>query len=331
MWQVIKKIRKIFSSRFRVFVLATIFVPMVMTVVFFLWITPEGLPLFGDPSSYFRKIHGSIIDERTQVTSHRNEGFIDESVHLTSSSGLQVRFNIRRPAHQKPCPAVMLLVGYRTGRNATSLIDYQDNVVYVALDYPFEGDISVKGLKAVLLLPKIRKALFDTIPATMLVNDYLQTQAYIQKDRMELIGVSLGAPLACVAGAMDHRFSRVWVIEGGGKLFEMFFHLLKKRIPNKTLRYPSALLTTLIVSPLIPEKWVGRISPRNVIMVNASQDKTIPRICMESLFSSAREPKELIWVETDHVNPRRPEKILPLIQLVQTRINPPLFSPEGTP
>ena len=322
MLQVKKTIRKFFSSRIRLFVLATIFLPMVLTFVFFLWITPEGLPLFGDPTSYFRKTHGRIIDERTQVTGHRYDGYIDESVHLTSSNGLQVRFNIRRPAHERPCPAVMLLVGYRTGRNATSLIDYQDNVIFVALDYPFEGDTGIKGLKSVLLLPKIRKALFDTIPATMLVNDYLQTQAYIQKDRIELIGVSLGAPLACVAGAMDHRFSRVWVIEGGGKIFEMFFHLLKKSVPNKALRYPAALLTTLIVSPLVPEKWVGRISPRNVIMVNASLDETIPRICMEALFSSAREPKELIWVETDHVNPRRPENILPLIQLVQTRINP---------
>jgi hypothetical protein len=38
-------------------------------------------------------------------------------------------------------------------------------------------------------------------------------------------------------------------------------------------------------------------------MINGNEDQSIPRECVEALYSRAREPRKLIWLETGHVAP----------------------------
>ncbi len=292
----------------------------IIFLILFLWLTPEGLPLFGDPTAYFLRKQGRPAFTSVSPVPGETD-YLVEYIDLTSTSGLEVSFAVKRPTGRvRRLPVFVLIGGHRTGRKAVHLIRDAGATVIVALDYPFEENPRMKGFEAFKSLPQIRMALYDVPPAAMLVMDYLSTQPYVDPDRIELVGISLGAPLACIAGALDDRFSRVWAIEGGGDLYRLFQHNLSSKLPSKLTRTPAACIATLLVHSLAPEKWVHRIAPRPFIMVNAEMDERIPAPCSELLFSQAKEPKEMILISDTHVHPKRQEAVQNLVRLVLKRM-----------
>ncbi len=287
-----------------------------------LWLRPEGLPLFASPEAWMLGRHGHPLG----VTSAEPEAVADgTSIHdlqLTSDSGLVVDFMLRSPsAPAQALPLIVLVGGYRTGRGAVRLISDSQTFFVAAIDYPFDGDIRIKGTGPVLrALPRMRLALYEVIPALMLVLDHLLATYPIDPARVELVGVSLGAPLVCVAGALDQRFKRVWAIEGGGDLLTIFDHNLKAKAPNPILRFAASHFATRIVATLAPEDWVGRIAPRPFIMVEAVRDERIPAQCSELLFQSSREPRERINIPGGHLDIKKEGAVDELVRIVQNRL-----------
>jgi fermentation-respiration switch protein FrsA (DUF1100 family) len=96
---------------------------------------------------------------------------------------------------------------------------------------------------------------------------------------------------------------------------------MRREIPFGPLRVVAAGIANLIIDGprLDPVKWVGEISPRPFVMVNASDDERLPRRSIESLFASAREPKELVWMEGMHIHADR-ETISRLLAIVMARM-----------
>ena len=71
---------------------------------------------------------------------------------------------------------------------------------------------------------------------------------------------------------------------------------------------------------LKPENWVGRISPRPVILINARHDEMLPQASIERLHRAAREPVEHIWMEGKHIKPYRRDIVSRLATDVLSRI-----------
>jgi len=69
-----------------------------------------------------------------------------------------------------------------------------------------------------------------------------------------------------------------------------------------------------------PEQWVGRISPRPVIIINARQDPSFPASSIEALHKAANEPYEIIWTEGTHIMPGRVEIVESISSLVLERV-----------
>jgi hypothetical protein len=51
-----------------------------------------------------------------------------------------------------------------------------------------------------------------------------------------------------------------------------------------------------------PARYVHRIAPRPVLFVNATRDETIPRASTEALYAAARDPKEIAWFDSGHLD-----------------------------
>ena len=169
-------------------------------------------------------------------------------------------------------------------------------------------------------MPAIRRALLDTPSAVMLALDYLLMQPDVDPARVEAIGVSLGAPFVVVAGALDRRISRVWVIHGSGESFTPLEHNMRRKIPFPASVAVAGLANVLIAGPrLAPEHWVGRIAPREFVMINALDDERLPRASVEKLYASAREPKSITWMPGRHVR-ARPEIVRELVDMVLARV-----------
>lgn len=278
--------------------------------------------LLRDPEPYFHARHSTLVDVDTSAW--RLDGAVlEQDVTLRAASGLAVRLTVRRPTDtdDTPRPLWVILGGQRRGREAGALLGDTRGFIFASLDYPFDGDDRAKGLALVAQIPGIRRALLDTPPAVMLALDHLLARADVDSARVELVGASFGAPFATIAAALDERVTRLWIAHGGGDPYAMIEHGLKRDIPVRALRAPVAGAITLLASGprMAPERWVGRVAPRPVILLNAEEDERIPRRAMETLWRATHSPSERIWLPGPHMQGDRPEVLERLVQTMLER------------
>lgn len=96
--------------------------------------------------------------------------------------------------------------------------------------------------------------------------------------------------MAYIIGAADKRFAAVAALFGGH--FDA----------NETGHLPAACAAN----------HIGRISPRPFLMMNGTQDEDYNReSAVLPLYQIARNPKQLIWLDTGHVFP--PAEQLPQV------------------
>jgi dienelactone hydrolase len=279
--------------------------------------------LLRDPMPHFQARRSSLamVAESPSVV---EEGYALTNVRLTATSGLSLELMVRRSVGDTGSgrlPLAVILGGHYTGRQAARMLGETPGVLVAAMSYPYEGNPKPDALTFLRDIPRIRKAFLDTPPAVMLAIDYLRRRPDVDTTRVEAIGVSLGAPFICVAGALDERITRVWALHGSGGSYTPLQANMKRAIPFAPLRAVAAGVANVIINGprLDPVRWVGDISPRSFIMVNASADERLPRTAIDALFRAAREPKEQVWMSGLHVHADR-ETISRLVSIVMERM-----------
>ena len=263
-----------------------------------------GAYLLRDPEPQFLARRSALARVITG-TPYLDRGYELQQVRLTATSGLSVELTLRRaPGDTGRLPLVVILGGHHTGRDAVRLLDDTRGTLVAAMSYPFTGDPRPDAATFLREIPAIRAAFLDTPPAIMLSLDYLLGRTDVDRCRVEAVGVSLGAPFVTIAGALDQRLTRVWVLHGSGGSFAPLEMNMRRTIRFAPVRYFAAALANVIIDGprLAAERWVPRIAPRPFVMVSAEGDERLPRASVEALYRSAREPKELIWMPGRHIH-----------------------------
>jgi hypothetical protein len=268
---------------------------------------------------------GTISSERIVPTQPTAPGYTAKQVYLVSSSGLEVRLAVLRPIDTvtERLPLMVLLAGHRTGRDAVDVVGAPGPIAVAALDYPYDGPERFAGAREALAhLPAMQRALLDTPPATLLALEWLAAQPWVDPERIELVGVSLGTPFAAVAGALEPRFRRVWFLHGGADNRAWLDATLAEDIPSTLLRRPAAALLHLLAhgASFDTEHWVARIAPRPTVVVGAREDEGLTRDNVQRLHDAATGPRELVWTDGGHVHPRKPEIVRELLDIVTIRL-----------
>jgi dienelactone hydrolase len=276
-----------------------------MTLAAFAGVGVISAYLLRDPMPRFLARRSSLAAV-SETAMSLDRGYEIRQVTLTAASGLAVQLTVRRAVEDSVgrLPLVVILGGHHTGRDAVRLLGDTRGTLVAAMSYPFAGDPRPDAATFLREIPAIRAAFLDTPPALMLALDYLLRRTDVDSARVEAVGVSLGAPFVCIAGALDSRFTRVWVLHGSGGSFAPLEMNMRRTIRFAPLRFVAAALANVIVAGprLAPERWVSRISPRPFVMVAAQGDERLPRAAVEALYHSAREPKELLWMPGRHVH-----------------------------
>lgn len=279
-------------------------------------------PVLGDPSAGFAQRRGDVATaDVTRRWQADNSDY--QQLTLRASSGLQVELTVRRPQNvDEPRPLVILLGGYGTGRDAAELVRDPGGMVIASLSYPYHGTTDFAGLDLLWNLDDIQQAVLDTPPAVMLTLEYLARQSYVDTGQIELVGVSFGAFFVSVPGALDDRFSRVWLIQGAADPQAIYKYRLRDRIRFEPLRALVARVLGFVTAAdyLKPERWVGKISPRPVMVINSRGDTAYPPASVARLHASLREPYELQWLTGEHITPGREEVLQQLNEQVIRRI-----------
>jgi hypothetical protein len=260
--------------------------------------------LLRDPTPHFMQRRSSLA-RVVEGAATLDDGYRLQPVRLVAASGLTVELTLKRAVADtgRRLPLAVVLGGHHTGRDAVRLLPDTRGAVVAALSYPFAGDPRPDAATFLREIPKIRAAFLDTPPALMLALDYLRRRPDVDTTMVEAVGVSLGAPFVCIAGALDRRYTRVWAIHGSGGSYAPLEMNMRQSIPFAPLRVVAAGIAAVLINgpSLAPERWVGRIAPRPFVMVNADGDERLPRHMIGRLYARARPPKELVWLPGAHV------------------------------
>jgi fermentation-respiration switch protein FrsA (DUF1100 family) len=273
---------------------------------------------------YFIERRGELVD--TSETTAVGLGLVSSDVRLESSSGLAIDLRVVRPevAPGTRLPAIVMLGGEATGRNAVDLAGNPEGVAFVALDYPYEGDQDLDAFwESLAAIPGVQQAFLDAPPALSLAVDWLEQQEWFDGDQVELVGASLGVPFTAVAGALDERFTRVWLLHGGATNFPWVMHVGRRYVENEMLRRIVARGALLLVygASFEASDWIAEIAPRPLIVVAAKDDDYVPpEAQVPFIEASEHEHVELLWTEGQHVRPTRHAELQQLLDLVLSRV-----------
>jgi dienelactone hydrolase len=262
----------------------------------------------GSPAALRARAGTLATVERTPLPGDRE--FAYDDLVLRGSGGLVVNARVRAIANApRPRAAAVLLGGLNRGRrviNVRGLDAIAREVVLVSADYNIDAHRRAwRGAEALRSGLQIRAAALDAVAGVPLLLDYLVSRSDVRPDALFLVGSSLGAPTVAIAGALDTRPRAVIVLYGGGDLPSLLTHTLGYDDPPMPPWQAWLVGHALAwwIAPLEPARFAAGISPRALLMVNGARDGLIPRANVAALFDAAREPKELRWMDGDHIQP----------------------------
>ena len=294
-------------------------------------LTPGLLLYFAcrDHSDYFKARKGHLSS--AELSGYKSGRFLTRhNLSLKSDSGLKVECGLASPRKEIPLrryPAVVLLAGLETGKDAVDYVRGIPDVIVAAIDYPYAPqDLDSTG-KIVSEMESLREASLDTVPSVMLLLDYLSRRPDVDMSKVILAGFSMGAIFVPCISVEDRRPDVAVMVFGGGDL---------RRIIERNLRSFSGafqsetlgMIAGLLLRPIEPMRYADRISPIPLLMINGGRDEMIPRHCTEEFFAKATPPKKIIWLDASHLTPGNLElttKIVGILknEAIKMKIIPP--------
>jgi hypothetical protein len=265
-------------------------------------------------------MRGRLVAAETSAARPRGR-YAAQTVRLRSSTGLVATGRLLRPTGVRAgCyPAVLLQDGREDDSAVIGRLPAEfGDVVVLALDYPPEMPRTMR-LRDVVLHGNRLKDAGRKIPALFLLGaSYLAQRADVDTTRIALAATSFAVPFATIAAAADQRFRNVALIYGAGDLPSVVAANLAVR--PRALRRPAAWLATRPFIDFAPERFVGRIAPRPIVMVNGIDDPQMPVAAVRRLYNAARPPKALIWLRTGHLAPTDSALIRALVDTAFARL-----------
>lgn len=136
--------------------------------------------------------------------------------------------------------------------------------------------------------------------------DYLYSHSAVDKSRLYVMGFSGGAAAANYVAAHDTRISRVVLCccaAGFNKLIlpekaEATIEGLRKQGVIRSKDFPASLDEWFEnFKNIVPPRWIGKISPRPLLIVHGDKDELIDVSQAWQLYENAGEPKEIAIIE----------------------------------
>jgi len=233
-----------------------------------------------------------------------------------------VRGRVRRPVNRNfRYPAAFLVVGIETGREVVDMIAGYDSVIVFGIDYPYSGTLDFSGWKGLTTVLALRSVGFHSVNHIGVSLDWLSSLPEIDTNNISVITVSFGVFAGVPAAVMDTRVDRLVVVQAGGGL-ETILAANAERLHASVPPWIAGFLGGRILAPFEPNNYIGRFSPRPVLLVSGESDRLFPSSSIQSLFDHAREPKEWIRHRSGHVDPTTEKLIAELASIVGNKLYP---------
>lgn len=234
-------------------------------------------------------------------TEQPDPGFSKEHLSFQSTPGEQVTANLYRPAGARTAklPTIVLLHGGgASGKDSPAPVLFgtllaRAGFQVLAPDMQYFGERASDKMFTTFAEQEKHDQLYNQPSAYlswMMQNvkdisralDFLVQERNADPRRIALVGISRGGIVAEVAGGAERRFAAVVLLHGG------HFDALENN------HLPAAC----------PANYIGRISPRPLLMINGTRDADmIKESSVEPLYRVAKMPKLILWEDAGHQLP----------------------------
>jgi uncharacterized protein len=234
----------------------------------------------------------------TRIVQHvSSEERIDGGIRITLEFGAEgdtarVPSILLLPTSGDPVAAAVLLHGYSSHKEqmaaSVGRALLRRGMGSLAIDLPLHGErvagtrgVEHQAMRNPLALASTWKLAQREV---LLALGYLAARAEVDRDRIALIGYSMGSFLGVHAAAAS-PLVRALVLAAGGDL------------PDGT---PFTRVIRMLADPL---RAVRRLEGKPLLMVHGRHDRTITAAQTQRLFDAAGKPKELRWWDSGHYLP----------------------------
>jgi uncharacterized protein len=227
-----------------------------------------------------------------------------ENVSFLGDCGTRIPALLMRPVGVERPPCALVLHGLGGDKSQARIVAallIPRGIAVMAIDAALHGDRREQGVElwdAGATLGEREGPLMRTVVDNRRAIDYITTRDDIDSDRVVLVGLSMGAILGSVVAAVDDRIDAAALIVGGGdweKILSTSDHPMAARFRA------AGIIDGDTLASVDPVNFVGRISPRPVLLINGTEDEIIPRAAAEALHEAACEPMEIVWFDGGHI------------------------------
>jgi hypothetical protein len=171
---------------------------------------------------------------------------------------------------------------------------------------PYYGERGLPGGPAVMATdPKLfTSAIAQAMEDVRRTIDLLASRPEIDPERIGITGISLGGIVAASAAENDPRLSRAMLVLAGGDLLAVIHYARETEDLSRLIKSLPAQRRTEVeaaiaaVDPLAHASQLRERARRGrVLMVNASDDRVIPRVCTEKLASALGITERVDWLD----------------------------------
>lgn len=212
-----------------------------------------------------------------------------------------------RPEGTGPFPAVVvldILGGDQSLARFQSTYLARKGIACLFVQMAYYGPRRPPGSKMRLMMPDLDHSLAavrQTVLDVRRASAWLETRPEVDKEKLGLVGTSLGSFIGGLSAQMEPRFKRIAIVLGGGGLVDAFYDHPKVspyRVIYELFGGTKAYFIKhiAIVDPITR---AANLKDRQVLMIGASRDEIVPPSATKRLWQELGEPK-IIWYDATH-------------------------------
>jgi hypothetical protein len=231
-------------------------------------------------------------------------------VILTAPGEAPVRFTVSLPEMDpdEPMPVQIVVGGLESGRgNVQRLPSPLGNNAVIAFEYPRRDAILDKTRGTPNRILSIRDGALATPRQLAAIVRWAGEQPWGDPTRTSLLGYSLGAlfvPATQEAVRANGMEAGATILAfGGADVSAIVPQALKFRSP--VLRWMVGVLASAVLHPVEPRYFLPLMKTQT-LLVNAEADELIPPASTRLMMDLTPEPKWVVTMPGDHINPRDP-------------------------
>jgi dienelactone hydrolase len=226
---------------------------------------------------------------------------------FAGAAGERVPATLTLPESEKPVPCVILVHGLGGSRSDLQLLSLPligKGWATLSIDLPGHGERVKKGDKplSALTLSELRALAARSVVDLRRATDYLSSRKEVDKDRIGLVGISLGAILGADFLATEPRVRCAAFWSGGagwGELLTESEHELAKKWRSGVEGDRAAIERAM--ADVDPKVLLPKSRPRPLLFLWGDADTVVPTKTSQALFDAALSPKEKVVLPGAHV------------------------------